>query len=195
MPEACRSCRSGWVRLGSIWDVPMVGESLPPVVRWSLLMFGTSRYCRATRSRGPWTQRCLSTWRWSSESQRCVSPSPLGLAGDTGMGPLQWWRRPSLRGSCRVRSERCGLSLFLPWLVLCGGRWARYWTWMPERRPRMVVRIGGSPAGAMSAVVARLFVVRAMRGVAVGGSGASSTGRRPDLYLGSGRAAFAIGPW
>lgn len=58
----------------------------------------------------------------------------------------------------------------------------------------MAVRIVGSPADTMAAMVALILVVQATRGVAVGGSGTSSVGRRPDLDLGSGYVALALGP-
>ena len=57
----------------------------------------------------------------------------------------------------------------------------------------MVVRMVGSPVGLMSAVVASLVVVWTARGVAVGGSGASSVRHRPDLNPGSEHVTLALG--
>ena len=110
--------RGDWARSGMY---PRSVKFLPPWVRWSFVVVAASHYCRATRSGGPWTWHCLSALDdGRREPWRCVSPSSPGLAGDTGLGLLLWWRRPNICGSCRARSEICGLSLFLPWLVFCG---------------------------------------------------------------------------
>ena len=42
-------------------------------------------------------QRCSTTALRSHDLAGFCPPSPLGLARDTGMGPLRWWRCPRLR--------------------------------------------------------------------------------------------------
>lgn len=106
-----------------------------------------------------------------SEPWCCVAPGQLGLGGDAGVGASDAGGTdpdPVANAGLGVK----GVTFHSSYRGGCSMMWMRaaYVAWMPGCRPRMAVRMVGSPAGFMAVVVAFLLVVWAARGVAAGSS-------------------------